>query len=79
LARRQGGDDVAYSSAQIVSLLSCALPEMASSFVKADAAEKLGLESDRELMLLTDALHSMAKRGLITWRREDSSWQNNSH
>lgn len=78
MPRRTRGEDSAFTSAQIVSQLSGMLDTMSASFVKADAAAKLGLVSDRELALLTDALHVMAKSGLIEWVREGSSWKNNA-
>lgn len=52
------------------------IDEVPRYFRRSDVATKLGLQTGRELALLTDALNTLQKKGLISWSRGNNAWQN---
>ena len=66
-----------FSNAKSISTaLAGVLDQMPSKFVRSTVVDQLGLRTQREISLLTDALNQLKKRGLIKWDPDSSSWQN---
>ena len=68
-----------YTNAKGIALaLAGTLDQMPTNFKRSDVIRKLGIRTDREISLLTDALYLLKQKKLITWNGASNAWKNMS-
>ena len=54
------------------------LDRMPTNFRRGDVVTKLGIKTQREINLLTDALYLLKNKRLISWNAAANAWKNAS-